>query len=174
MEDNKKSGLQPMEFRHIKHFHKNGHDRDINAEENKAGRDTAVFEFLENELKFLSKLVIMNTKFSPVKDILWISIEETSMAKKIYKQAADIKNRKARIMMYLLSEYFSRIKKLEDLYKEGQNKDKFLRTKVRIGIMDIDIHTKKVGVKWLTQDPELYEALPEPEIFRSSVSPPKG
>ena len=66
----RKLGLQPVYPGHIKKHLKKDHCRDLNDEENEAGREAAAFEFLENELKFFSKIEIVSTKWSPLKDIL--------------------------------------------------------------------------------------------------------
>ena len=79
----RKIGLQPVEPRHIKKYLSTGYNRDLNADENEAGREAAVYKFLENEIKFFKQVVITNTTWSPMKDILWISLEEPYMVKNI-------------------------------------------------------------------------------------------
>ena len=96
----RKIGLQPVRPIHItKHLSK-GYNRDLNDDSNEAGREAAAYEFLELELKFFKKIVITNTRWSPVKDILWISVEEPFMIKNIYKAAAIVRNKDVRTIMY--------------------------------------------------------------------------
>ena len=51
----RKIGLSPIDFDDVKYFLKEGHDLDLNSQENKAGREAAALDFLENELKLLPK-----------------------------------------------------------------------------------------------------------------------
>ena len=120
------------------------------------------------------KIVITNTRWSPVKDILWISVEEPFMIKNIYKAAATVRNKDVRTIMYPPAEYFDRITKLESYCKDAREKDKDLRTQIRIGYGDIKLHLKKAGGFWKRYDPEMYGQLPEPDFNRVSGSPPKG
>ena len=52
--------------------------------------------------------------------------------------------------------------------------DPNLRTQVRIGTVDIELHTKKVGREWERQDPLLYGWIPEPNLTKAVNSPPVG
>ena len=166
--------MQPVYPRHIKKCLTKGHSRDLNDAENKAGREAAAYDFLENELKFYTKIKIESTKWSPLKDILWITLAEPYMVKKIYQTAAETRNREARVLMYTPREYYSRITALEALCKVERAKYKELRTQIRIGEWDIELHIKKVGREWERQDPLLYGWIPEPNITKEVNSPPVG
>ena len=167
--------MQPVFPRHIKDQLQKGHCRDLNDAENEAGREAAAYDFLENELKFFTKIKIESTKWSPLKDILWITLAEPYMVKKIYKMAAETRNREARVLMYTPREYYSRITALEALCKVERAKDKELRTQIRIGEWDIELHIKKLGDSgWTKRSPLMFGSIPEPELEDKIRSPPKG
>ena len=77
--------------------------------------------------------------------------------------------------MYTPREYFNRITTLEGFCKVAREKDRDLRTQVRIGEWDIELHTKQLGdTGWTKRNPNLFGCLPEPELNNEPRSPPKG
>ena len=86
-----KMGLFPVKMSHVKYFLPVGHNRDLNTEENEAGREAAAMEFLTQELKYRNKVDIMSSRMSPTSDILWITVARKDTIKRIYGQAAKTK-----------------------------------------------------------------------------------
>ena len=76
--------------------------------------------------------------------------------------------------MYTPTKLFERIQALEWRYKVQRELDPDLRTQMRIGTVDIELHTKKVGREWERQDPQLYGWIPEPNLTKEVNSPPVG
>jgi len=97
------------------------------------------------------------------------------MVRKISKTGADTRNRDARVMMYTPREYFSRIMVLDSLCKVERSKDQELRTQIKIGEWDIELHLKRAeDFGWTKRNPNSFGKLPEPEIEDKIWSPPKG
>ena len=54
------------------------------------------------------------------------------------------RDREMRVVMYPPIEFFDRTQSLEDVCKKARDKDKALRTQIRIGELDIELHTQRV------------------------------
>ena len=57
----------------------------------------------------------------------------------------------------------------------AREKDKNLRTQVRLGYKDLELHIKTKGDKfWNRVDPTRFSNIPEPDLKTVTISPPMG
>ena len=119
-----------------------------------------------------------------VKGIIWVSFNNCVLVKSIYGKVGMLRERlrDVRVMMYLTSKYFDRIRGLEDICKKVITKYQTIQTQIRIRHVNIELYTKRViqilevGIKtfretaWSRQDIYMYTdeygPLPEPILFR--------
>ena len=142
-----KLGLYPVTLDNIRHF---SFDKSIltteefNEDKHNEARIDAAKEFIEIELKLdQNEINIENAKLAPKADskILWINTTEHNV-KKLYARAAAIKNKNIQLFTYYPAELWERKIALDKNLKEARSNNANLRTQIRLGVDDLELHTK--------------------------------
>ena len=98
------------------------------------------YKYNEQEIK---QMTIAETKMG--KDVIYIAVEDEVDIRDLYKRKAECRREDTFLRMYVPPQLWDRISAINKLCQEKRNNDKYLKTQLRYGTVDLEILTKEKG-----------------------------